>query len=84
MKKTTVKSARNVIGPAVRKIRLAQRTPVSQLDLSGRLAAQGVVMDRTAVARIESGERYVLDYEAAGIARAFRVPIQDLFPRKRA
>jgi hypothetical protein len=41
-------------------------------------------MDRTAVARIESGERYVLDYEAAGIARAFRVPIQDLFPRKRA
>jgi transcriptional regulator with XRE-family HTH domain len=56
---------------------------VSQQDLAGRLAAQGIVIDRSAVARIERGERYVLDYEAAAIARAFRVPIGDLFPKKR-
>ena len=48
------------------------------------LRRKGVTIDRSAVARIERGERYVLDYEAAGIARAFRVPIQDLFPRKRS
>jgi transcriptional regulator with XRE-family HTH domain len=84
LKKTTVKTARNLIGPTVRRIRLSQRTAVSQHDLSGRLAAQGLTIDRSAVARIERGERYVLDYEAAGIARAFRVSIQDLFPRKKS
>ena len=73
------KHPKNVIGPAVRKLRLAQRTPVTQQDLAGRLAARGVQIDRSALARIESGERLVKDIEALAIAAALRVPIQDLF-----
>lgn len=58
---------------------MSQRVAVSQQDLAGRLAALGVSLDRTAIARIEKGERYVLDYEAAAIAKAFRVAISRLF-----
>ena len=68
-----------MIGAAVRKLRLSQRVTVSQNDLAGRLSAQGVNMDRTAIARIEHGERYVLDYEALALARAFKVPIENLY-----
>jgi len=31
------------------------------------------------LAKIESGQRPVLDYELAAIARALKVPIQELF-----
>ncbi|MFY9925393.1 MAG: helix-turn-helix transcriptional regulator [Opitutaceae bacterium] len=58
---------------------MAQKVPVSQQDLSGRLAAKGIVLDRTAIARIESGTRYVLDYEAVAIAAAFRITVAELF-----
>ena len=70
------------MGRAVRRIRLAQSTRVTQEDLAGRLAARGVALDRSAIARIERGERYVLDYEVAAIAKAFRVAIGELFVRR--
>ena len=79
MKKTTFRPAKNIIGPAVRRIRLLQPTAVSQQDLAGRLAALGISVDRSAVTRIESSERYVLDYEAEALAKALRVPIERLF-----
>lgn len=72
---------KNVIGPAVRKLRMAQRTPVSQQDLAGRLAARGIQIDRSALARIESGQRLVKDIEAVAIAAALHVPIEQLFAR---
>ncbi len=68
-----------MIGKAVKALRMSQSVPVSQQDLAGRLAARGVMIDRSAIARIEKGQRYVLDYEVAAIAKAFRVPITTLF-----
>jgi len=62
---------------------LAQRKVVSQQDLAGRLAALGIRMERSGIAKIEKGRRYVLDYEALAIAKAFRVPIERLFPKRR-
>jgi HTH-type transcriptional regulator, cell division transcriptional repressor len=67
----------------VRELRLTQRTVVSQQDLAGRLAARGISIERSAIARIESGERYVLDYEALAIAKAFHVPIEQLFSKRK-
>ncbi len=37
--------------------------PISQDDLSGRLAAVGTSLDQTALSRIENRERYAMDYE---------------------
>lgn len=73
------RKTKNVIGPMVRTLRLAQRTPLSQEDLAGRLAAEGVLVDRSALARIEGGQRLVKDTEAIAIAAALRVPIERLF-----
>lgn len=74
---------KNIIGTAVRELRRAQRPKVSQQDLAGRLAARGVVIDRSAIARIESGERFVSDYEALTIAQALKVPVERLFAGRR-
>lgn len=73
MKKTREAKSRNIIGQRVRKARLASKPPVTQDDLVGRLARQGITLDQTAVSRIENETRYVMDYEALAIARALKV-----------
>ena len=75
MKKTREAKGRNIIGQRVRKARLACEPPVSQDDLVGRLARQGITLDQTAVSRIENETRYVMDYEAVAIARALKVSV---------
>jgi len=67
----------------VREARLKRKPAVSQDDLAGRLAGQGIVMDRTAVSRIENQSRYAMDYEAAAIARALKVSVAWLFGETR-
>jgi transcriptional regulator with XRE-family HTH domain len=52
---------------------------VSQEDLAGRLAAKGILMDRSAISRIESRARYVMDYEISAIAAALRTTVAALF-----
>ena len=79
MKKTTRFEKRNVVGRRVRQARLKANPPISQDDLAGRLAGQGILVDRTAISRIEGQARYVMDYEAVGIARALKVSIAWLF-----
>ncbi len=79
MKKTFTKAQRNVLGGRIRKARLACKPPVSQEDLAGRMAACGVLMDRSAISRIENQERYLMDYEITAIARSLRVSVAFLF-----
>ena len=75
MKKTRKPHQRNIIGRRVREARLRMTPAVSQEDLAGR----GILLDRSAVSRIEGQERYVMDYEAAAIARALKVSVGWLF-----
>jgi transcriptional regulator with XRE-family HTH domain len=82
MKKTTKAAHKNIIGARVREARLKSQPAVSQDDLAGRLAGQGILMDRTAVSRIENQSRYAMDYEAAAIARALKVSVAWLFGEK--
>jgi hypothetical protein len=79
MKKTGRIKQRNLIGSRVRQARLKCVPAVSQDDLAGRLAGQGVLLDRSAVSRIEHRSRYVMDYEVAAIARALKVSVAWLF-----
>lgn len=68
-----------MIGKRVREARLKCKPPLSQEDLAGRLAALGVLLDRSAISRIESQERYVMDYEAVALAKALKVGVSGLF-----
>lgn len=79
MKKTAYISGRNLIGPRLRKLRLAQNPKVTLEDLAGRLAARGVQLDRSAIGRIETKKRYVLDYELKAIGDSLRIDIREFF-----
>lgn len=79
MKKTRAAIARNIIGKRVREARLRCQPTVSQDDLAGRLAAQGISMDQTAISRIENQTRYLMDYEVAALARCLKVSVTWLF-----
>jgi hypothetical protein len=79
MKKTTKAQNKNVIGSKVRQARLNSKPPVSQDDLAGKLASRDINLDRSAISRIESQDRYVMDYEAVGIARCLKVSVAWLF-----
>lgn len=70
-----------MIGKRVREARLKCSPPVSQEDLAGRLAANGVLLDRSAISRIENESRYVMDYEAMALAQSLKVSIAWLFEK---
>jgi hypothetical protein len=55
------------------------KPPVSQEDLSGRLARLGVQVTQTSLSKLENRQRYVMDYEAAAIGKALKVSISWLF-----
>ena len=63
----------NIIGPRVREARLAHKPPLTQDQLSGKLAAVGVSIDRAGVSKIEIGARSVFDYEVKAFAKVLGV-----------
>ncbi len=58
---------------------MASAPKITQEDMVGRLARQGIQINQSQVAKIESGDRPILDYELAAIAKALKVPVQALF-----
>ena len=77
--------SRNIIGERVREARQQFSPPLTQDQLSGRLANEGIQIDRVALAKIESGLRCAFDYEVKALASVLRVDANWLLgisPRK--
>lgn len=70
---------RNVTGRAIQRIRMAAKPKVTQEDMVGRLARLGVQVNQSQIAKMESGDRSIHDYELAAVAMALRVPVQKFF-----
>jgi len=70
---------RNLTGNTIQRIRMAAIPKITQEDMVGRLARQGVQINQSQVAKIESGDRPILDYELAAISKALKVPVQAFF-----
>ena len=51
---------------------------MSQRILAEKLQLRGIDVDKNAVQRIESGERFVTDIELAALADVFNIPTDDL------
>lgn len=83
MKRTREDEYRNILGDRIRKARMASKPPISQQDLAGRLAARGILLDRSAVSRIENRARYLMDYEIIAIAKSLKVSVAWLFEETR-
>lgn len=64
---------RNIAGVRIREARMAFKPRLTQDQLAGKLAAEGVQLDRVAITKIETGTRSVLDFELRGLARALKV-----------
>ncbi len=64
---------RNIIGERVKEARQFHSPPLTQDQLSGKLAAAGVQLDRVAIAKIETGIRSAFDLEVRGMAAALKV-----------
>lgn len=58
---------------------MAARPKITQEDMVGRLARQGIRINQSQYAKMEIGDRPILDHELAAIARALKVPVQVLF-----
>jgi hypothetical protein len=72
-KNLPIRIGKNIAGLRIREARDRCVPPITQDQLSGRLAAFGVTVDRTALAKIEKGVRGIYDYEVAAFALALRV-----------
>ena len=68
--------ARNIIAGKIRQARLAFEPPLTQDQLSGRLAAKGISLDRVALTKVECGQRCVFDFEVPVIAEILRVDVR--------
>lgn len=79
MKKTRASKFKNLIGERVRLARVSMKPPVSQEDLSGKLARLGVQITQTSISKIENRSRYLMDYEAAAMAKALKVSVAWLY-----
>ena len=67
----------NLVGPQVRRARLARG--LSQQQLADRLETVAVYICRGSLSRIESGQRTVTDIELWGLSQVLNVPLTALF-----
>lgn len=68
-----LKKSFNIVGERVRIARQRRTPPLTQDDLSGQLAAYEVLLDRAAVSKVESGTRYVSDFEIRALSKVLGV-----------
>ncbi len=67
----------NITGKNIAKFR--KELKLSQKKLADRLQLSGLDVDKNAVQRMESGQRFITDIELTHLSRALGVEIKDLF-----
>jgi len=70
------KARKNIVGKRLSKARRGCTPPLTQDALSGKLARLGIQLDRAAIAKVENGYRYVLDYELKALADVLGVAVK--------
>jgi hypothetical protein len=60
----------------MRLARLAFDPPLTQDQLSGRLAVRQLLLDRVAITKIENGQRCVFDFELPVLAEVLKVDVR--------
>jgi len=64
---------RNLCGEKISALRKGMHPKVSQRQLADMMQLNGLDMDKTAIRRIENGERYVTDIELKTFCAVFSV-----------
>jgi len=69
---------KNICGDQIAKIRSSQDPVLTQELLMAKVQSLGLDIDRAAIAKIETKQRRVYDYEVVIFAKALKVSISDL------
>lgn len=69
----------NIAGLKVAELR--KRLRISQRELSDRLNVIGLNIDKNAVQRMESGQRFITDIEIISLAKIFGITVEELLRR---
>lgn len=77
-KNTSPLGKKNICGENIKRLRKEQIPKMSQRILADKLQLFGIDVDKNAIQRIESGERFVTDIELLGLARIFNVSCDEL------
>jgi len=77
-KNRAVDGLNNICGKKIKKIRESMQEKTSQKKLADMLQIEGLDMDKNAIQRIESGQRFVTDIELKVIARVLSTSYNEL------
>lgn len=71
-------TSNNLCGENVKKYRLLQTPRLSQRGLADKLQLHGIDLDKNAIQRIESGQRFVTDIELLALSHVLNVSLDEL------
>lgn len=77
-KNKTLNGRNNICGEKISVLRKSQIPKMSQRILAEQLQVKGIDVDKNAIQRIESGQRFVTDIELKVLAEIFNVSCDDL------
>lgn len=78
MFKNKNETSNNICGRNVHKYRLEKFDQLSQRMLADRLQLAGLDLDKNAIQRIESGQRFVTDIELLALSQTLNVTLEEL------
>ena len=64
---------KNICGKRVQEARC--KLNLTQSDLAAQLQVDGIIIERNSISRIESGTRFVADYELRELAKILKVSV---------
>lgn len=68
----------NISGAKIQALRKSQKPKMSQRMMAEKLQLLGIDVDKNAIQRIESGQRFVTDIELKALKTLFNVSYEDL------
>ena len=77
MFKNQANGRKNLLGIKMREVRKTRG--ISQRQVADDLAELGLVVDKNAIQRMDSGQRFITDIELITIAKYLEIPINELF-----
>ena len=69
----------NICGLRIQQLRLQSEPALSQRALADKMQIVGVDVDKNAIQRIESGQRFITDIELIAFAKVFGVSVDSLY-----
>ena len=76
MFKNQAEDRKNYIGIKMREVR--KKRGISQRQVADDLQEMGLIIDKNAIQRMESGQRFITDIELVTIAKYLEIPINEL------